>query len=466
MWPDQRLWHRTIAPASPSPGRCFLHRREQCLRPVDGGEGVVPSRSSWRSSSKADVGASVGKVRPVLTVVAESGAGDDRALGGDHPVDGSSSLIDEIVREGARRMLAQALRAEVDAYVGSFVGERDENGRRLVVRNGSHQQREVLTSAGAVAVAAPRVNDKRTDPDTGQRRRFSSVILPPWARKTPKITEVLPLLYLHGLSSGDFVPALGQFFGSTAGLSASVITKLTETWQAEQRAFAQRDLSTVDYVYLWADGIHVNVRLEEHKLCLLVMIGVRADGRKELVALADGYRESTESWADLLRDCARRGMRAPVLAVGDGALGFWGALREVFPATREQRCWFHKIGNILGALPKSAHPGAKKALAEVWNAEDKRHALAAVAAFEAAYGAKFGKAVKKLTGDLDELLAFYDYPAEHWIHLRTTNPIWVFGSWGRSGRCFPGRCLVRPALTLNAIDAARLSSIRSVGLAA
>jgi transposase-like protein len=237
------------------------------------------------------------------------------------------------------------------------------------------------------------------------------------------MTEVLPLLYLHGLSSGDFVPALGQFLGSSAGLSSSVITKLTETWKAEAAAFARRDLSGVDYVYVWADGIHVNVRLEEAKLCLLVLIGVRADGRKELVALTDGYRESTESWADLLRDCARRGMRAPVLAIGDGALGFWGALREVFPQARTQRCWFHKIANVLGALPKSAHPGAKKALAEIWNAEDRRHALDAVRAFETAYGAKFPKAVAKITDDVEELLAFYDYPAEHWIHLRTTNPI-------------------------------------------
>jgi transposase-like protein len=202
-----------------------------------------------------------------------------------------------------------------------------------------------------------------------------------------------------------------------------VITKLTEQWQAEQRAFSQRELSGVDYVYLWVDGIHVNIRLEEDKLCLLVMIGVRADGRKELVALADGYRESTESWADLLRDCKRRGMNAPVLAAGDGALGFWGALREVFPETREQRCWFHKIANVLAALPKSAHPGAKKALAEIWNAEDRRHALDAVTAFTATYGAKFPKAVAKITDDVDVLLAFYDYPAPHWIHLRTTNPI-------------------------------------------
>jgi len=217
-------------------------------------------------------------------------------------------------------MLAEALQAEVEAYITAHATERDESGRRLVVRNGYHHSREVLTSAGAVEVTVPRVNDRRTDPDTGERKRFSSAILPPWCRKTPKITEVPPLLYLHGLSSGDFVPALGQFLGSAAGLSPAVITRLTETWKAGQRAFAERDLSQADYVYLWADGIHVNIRLEEHKPCLLVMIGVRADGRKELVALADGYRESAESWADLLRDCARRGMRAPVLAVGDGAL--------------------------------------------------------------------------------------------------------------------------------------------------
>ena len=336
---------------------------------------------------------------------------------------GSASLIDTIVRDGARRMLAAALQAEVDAYIAEFAEQRDQHGRRLVVRNGSHEPREVLTSAGAVEVCAPRVNDRRTDPDTGERRRFASAILPAWCRKTPKIIEVLPLLYLHGLSSSDFGPALGQFLGSSAGLSAPAITKLTQTWQTEQRAFAARDLSGVDYVYLWADGIHVNIRLAEHKLCLLVLIGVRTDGRKELVALADGYRESTESWADLLRDCSRRGMRAPVLAVGDGALGFWGALREVFPATREQRCWFHKIANVLSAMPRSAHPGAKKALAEIWNAEDRQHALDAVRAFEATNGAKFPKATGKITDDVEELLAVYDFPAEHWQHLRTTNPI-------------------------------------------
>src|SRR6266571_292926 len=325
---------------------------------------------------------------PMLTVVPD--------VAGALPADGQpSSLIDQIVRDGARQMLAAALQAEVAAYIDQFAGLRDEGGRRMVVRNGAAGPRTVLTSAGAVEVTAPRVNDKRTDPATGERQRFSSAILPPWARKTPKITEVLPLLYLHGLSSGDFVPALGQFLGSSAGLFASVITRLTETWQGEQRVFAARDLSAVDYVYLWADGIHVNIRLEEHKLCLLVLIGVRADGRKELIALADGYRESTESWADLLRDCARRGMRAPVLAAGDGALGLWGALREAFPEAREARYWFHKIANVLAALPKSAHPGAKKALAEIWGAEDRRHALDAVTAFKAACGAKFPKGCRE-----------------------------------------------------------------------
>ena len=215
----------------------------------------------------------------------------------------------------------------------------------------------------------------------------------------------------------------GSFLGTSSGLSAATVTRLAAQWQDEAKAFGNRDLSTVDYVYMWADGVHLNVRLDSEKLCLLVMVGVRVDGTKELVAPAEGYRESTGSWADLLRDCARRGMRAPMLAVGDGALGFWAALREVFPTTREQRCWFHKIGNVLSALPKSAHPAAKRARAEIWHAEDREHARRAVAAFNLAYGVKFAKAVAKIVNDLDELLAFYDYPAEHWVHLRTTNPI-------------------------------------------
>ncbi|MFJ9820995.1 IS256 family transposase [Streptomyces sp. NPDC101151] len=335
----------------------------------------------------------------------------------------TGSLIDDIVREGARRMLAAALEAEVDAYIAELAGERDEHGCRLVVRNGHHQPRKVTTAAGTVEVKAPRVNDRRVDEATGERKRFSSAIPPPWCRKSPKISEVLPLLYLHGLSTGDFVPALEQFLDSSAGLSPATVTRLTQQWQADHTAFGERDLAGADYVYVWADGIHLRIRLREARSCVLVLMGVRADGTKELIAMADGYRESAGSWADLLRDAQRRGMRAPVLAVGDGALGFWKAISEVFPATRHQRCWVHKTANVANALPKSAQPGAKKVLQEFYNAEDRDHALTAITAFEKAYGAKFPKAVKKITDDSDELLAFYDFPAEHWIHLRTTNPI-------------------------------------------
>ena len=320
-------------------------------------------------------------------------------------------------------MLAAALQAEVGAYIDAHADQVDEAGHRLVIRNGHHAAREVATAAGAVPVRAPRVNDRRIDAERGERARFSSAILPAWARKSPQVAEVLPLLYLHGLSSGDFCPALEQFLGSTAGLSAATIIRLTSQWQDDAAAFNKRSLADTDYVYMWVDGIHLKVRLEQDKVCLLVMIGVRADGTKELIALADGFRESSESWADLLRDCKRRGMRAPVVAVGDGALGFWKAVREVFPQTKEQRCWFHAGGNVLAALPKSAHPGAKAALAEIWGAEDKDHAVKAARAFEAAYGTKWPKAVAKITEHLDVLLAFYDFPAEHWIHLRTTNPI-------------------------------------------
>jgi transposase-like protein len=339
------------------------------------------------------------------------------------PAGVGGSLLDELVRDGARQMLAAALQAEVAAYIDAHRDELDEQGRRLVIRNGYHEAREVATAAGAVPVRAPRVNDKRIDDATGQRVRFCSAILPAWARKSPGVAEVLPLLYLHGLSSGDFVPALEQFLGSTAGLSAATVTRLTAQWQDDATAFGKRSLKDSDYVYLWVDGIHLKVRLEQDKVCLLVMIGVRVDGTKELVALADGFRESSQSWADLLRDCKRRGMRAPVLAVGDGALGFWKALREVFPTVREQRCWFHVQANVLAALPKSAQPGAKSALAEIFNAEDKDHAFAAAKTFEADYGAKWPKATAKITEHLDVLLAFYHFPAEHWIHLRTTNPI-------------------------------------------
>ena len=331
--------------------------------------------------------------------------------------------LDELVREGARRLLAAALEAEVDAYLGAHTEVVDERGHRLVVRNGHAPARTLTTAAGQVEVVRPRVDDRRVDPATGQRVQFQSVILPRWCRRSPKVAAVLPLLYLHGLSSMDFVPALEGFFGAAAGLSASVITRLAAQWQAERQAFAQRDLHDRDYVYCWADGIHFNLRLADGRLCCLVIVGVRADGTKELVAVADGERESTDAWAELLRDLRRRGMRAPAVMVGDGALGLWAALREVFPTTAEQRCWVHKARNVLGALPKSVHAGARRALNEIIGAEDRAHAERAIRALVSDYGAKWPKAVAKVTDDTEALLCFFDYPAEHWLHLRTTNPI-------------------------------------------
>jgi putative transposase len=331
--------------------------------------------------------------------------------------------LDEIARAGARKMLAQALEAEVQDYLQAAKGERDGHGHALVVRNGYATEREVLCGAGAVEVRAPRVNDRRVD-DDGQRRRFKSVILPPYMRRSPKVTEVLPLLYLHGLSSGDFVPALEEFFGSQAGLSAATITRLTESWQAERESFMARDLSQRDYVYIWVDGIHTGVRLGgDDRLCCLVMVGARLDGTKELVAIAEGYRESTESWACLLRDLKKRGMRTPELAVGDGALGFWSALRDVFPETRCQRDWVHKTMNTLDCLPKSVHARAKVAIKEITHAENKKEATKAIEEFASEFGAKWPKAVSRIVDDKDTLLTYYDYPAEHWRHLRTTNPI-------------------------------------------
>lgn len=331
--------------------------------------------------------------------------------------------LDELVREGARRMLAVALEAEVDGYVSALADEHDEDGHRLVRRNGHAQARTITTAAGGIEVRTPRVDDRRVDETTGERHRFASSIIPPWCRKSPKVTEVLPLLYLHGMSSGDFAPALEEFFGSAAGLSPSVITRLTRTWQGEQRAFSERRLDDVDYVYVWADGIHFNVRLEEARLCALVIVGVRADGTKELVSITDGHRESTESWADVLRDLKRRGMKAPVVAVGDGALGFWAALRKVWPTATEARCWVHKVANVISALPKSAQPTARRMLGDIRDATDREHALVAIDAFSAEFATKWPKAAAKIVDDAVPLLAFFDYPAEHWIHLKTTNPI-------------------------------------------
>lgn len=317
----------------------------------------------------------------------------------------SGSLIDEIVREGARRMLAAALEAEVNQYIAELTAETDERGHRLVVRNGHHRPRTVVTAAGPVEVRAPRVNDRRVDEATGERKRFSSKILAPWCRKSPKISEVLPLLYLHGLSSGDFVPALEQFLGGTAGLSPATVTRLTKQWSDDHAAFQDRDLSDRDFVYVWADGVHPKVRLGQAHSCVLVLLGVRLDGTKELIALAEGLRESTESWADLLRDCRCRGMRDPELVVGDGAMGLWRALAEVFPAARPQRCWVHKSRNVINCLPKSAQPGATKAMQEIYNAEDRAHAERAIEAFARSYGTKWPKAVAKITDDRDELTA-------------------------------------------------------------
>jgi putative transposase len=239
------------------------------------------------------------------------------------------------------------------------------------------------------------------------------------------VAEVLPLLYLHGLSTGDFVPALAAFFGSGAGLSAAAVGRLLTGWQADYQAFCQRDLTERDYVYVWADGVHFRVRLEQARLCCLVIVGVRADGTKELVAVADGERESTDSWAELLRDLRRRGMRAPVVAVGDGALGLWAALREVFPTTRHQRDWVHKAANVLGCLPAAVQAGARKALTEIRDAPDRQHAEQAIQAFARDYGVKWPKAVARVVDDAEDLLTFYDFPAEHWLHLKTSNPIWV-----------------------------------------
>ena len=333
------------------------------------------------------------------------------------------SMLDEICRHGAARMLAVALEAEVADYIARHTDDVDEDGHRLAVRNGHAKARQVTTVSGTIEVRAPRVDDRGTDLKTGERRRFISAILPPWCRRSPKVAEVLPLLYLHGLSTKDFLPALEEFFGASAGLSASVVTRLAKAFEEDLATFMKRDLSGVDYVYVWVDGVHFNIRLEDARLCALVMVGVRADGTKELIGIADGYRESSDSWSALLHDCHRRGMRAPVLAVGDGALGFWKALREVFPETKQQRDWVHKAMNVLSALPASMQPLARKMLAEIRDAEDKDHARRAAKVFEAEFGTRFPKAADKITGDLTELLAFYDFPREHWVHLKTSNPI-------------------------------------------
>ena len=336
--------------------------------------------------------------------------------------EGVAITLDELAREGARRMITAALAVEVEDYVGRRSGERDDQGRALVVRNGTSRPRNITLGSGTIEVAAPRVNDKRVV--DGQRQKFTSKILPPYMRRSPKVDAVLPLLYLHGLSTGDFQQALPTLLGDdAAGLSPAAITRLTHVWREEHAAWSKRSLADRDYVYVWADGVHFNIRLEEDRLAALVIMGVRPDGTKEVVAIEDGYRESTESWLTLLRDLKARGMRAPVLAVGDGALGFWSALRQVWPATHGQRCWFHKLGNLLDKLPKRLQPQAKRMLHEALYASKKSDAEKALSRFVDEYAAKYPKATECLTDDKEALLAFFDYPADHWKHLRTTNPI-------------------------------------------
>jgi putative transposase len=316
-----------------------------------------------------------------------------------------------------------ALETEVAAYLEAHSDERDDEGHALVVRNGKGRTRKITLGAGTIPVSAPRVNDRRIKAD-GERKRFTSRILPPYMRRSSKVAEVLPVLYLRGLSTGDFREALAALLGDdAAGLSATNIARLTDEWETEYRAFQKRSLADRDYVYVWVDGVHFNVRLEDDRLCTLVMIGARADGTKELIAVEDGYRESAESWKAVLRDLKRRGMHAPVIAVGDGALGFWAAVRDVWPKTRAQRDWFHKLGNILDKLPKRLQPRVKAALHEVMYAESRAHARDAIMRFAAEYGAKYPKAVTTLEQDTDALLTFFDFPAEHWKHLRTSNVI-------------------------------------------
>ncbi len=333
------------------------------------------------------------------------------------------ATLDELAREGARRMLMAALEEEVAAYLETHGEARDEMDRAQVVRNGRARARKVTVGSGTLEVRAPRVNDKRVD-QQGRRQRFTSHILPPYMRRSPKVDEALPVLYLRGLSTGDFRPALEALLGEDAsGLSATSISRLTAQWETEYESFRRQPLARRDFVYIWVDGIHLRVRLDQDRLCLLVVLGVRPDGTKELVAIADGYRESAESWLDLLRDLKTRGMRAPCVAVGDGALGFWKAVGEVWPETREQRDWFHKLGNVLDKLPRRLQPQAKAALHQVMYADSRGDAEEAIEAFDRAYRDRHSKAVECLRKDEDRLLTFFDFPTEHWTHLRTTNVI-------------------------------------------
>jgi len=336
-------------------------------------------------------------------------------------------VLTDILRQGAQEMLAAAIENEVAEYIEHHAPLRDEEGHRLVVRNGHLPARQIQTGLGRVAVQQPRVHDRRTD-DNGPRVRFSSAILPPYLRRTKSLDELIPWLYLRGISTGDFTEALQALLGPQApGLSATNIVRLKESWQDEWKNWSKQSLAEKTYVYLWADGIYFHIRLEEpdnNRQCILVLMGATADGRKELLAITEGYRESADSWRELLLDVKQRGLTtSPKIATGDGALGFWAALREVYSATREQRCWVHKMANILDKMPKSLHEKAKAMLQDIWMAPTRREASQAFDLFVQTFEAKYAKAAECLVKDREVLLTFYDFPAEHWVHLRTTNPI-------------------------------------------
>jgi len=334
-----------------------------------------------------------------------------------------SDPLTEVLRHGARALLVQAVEAEVATFLGQHADKQTCDGRRRLVRHGHLPERAIMTGIGPVTVRAARVRDRA---GAGEERiRFTSAILPPYARRSRSLEVLIPILYLKGISTGDFEEALAALLGKDAGgLSASTIARLKDAWADEHTRWLDRDLSAKRYVYFWVDGIHVQARLEDDAQCLLVIIGATPEGKKELVGLIDGVRESAQSWKELLLDLKRRGLAiGPELAVADGALGFWKALAEVWPKTREQRCWVHKTANVLNKLPKSLQGKAKRALQDIWMAETRKDAEAAFDAFIESYGVKYERAVECLNKDRDVLLAFYDFPAEHWKHLRTTNPI-------------------------------------------
>ena len=333
--------------------------------------------------------------------------------------------LTEIAREGARRMLASALEAEVEAFVGQFAEERLPDGRQRVVRHGYGPERTIQTGIGALEVRRPKVRDRAGDGGSGEKVRFTSHILPRWARRSRSLDALLPVLYLRGISTGDFQEALSALLGPDApNLSPGVISRLAAEWENEYERWHRRDLSARRYVYVWADGVYLQARMEPEAECILVLIGATPEGKKELVGFHVGRRESAQSWRELLVELKDRGLAvAPEMAVGDGALGFWKALDEVFPGTRHQRCWVHKVSNVLNKFPKSMAPTVKSDLRDIWQAETRAAAEAAMGTFAEKYGTKYGNAVACLVKDREALLTFFDFPAEHWDHLRTANPI-------------------------------------------